>query len=200
MERKTGGLENMAQYNLKKDLNYLFAVEDKDGRFIVNAVGNVTASFPFLTEASSKLVTPFYLVKDNECGAISPNAVVVNGYTPERHVIPSVPMELRNLRMPTVALNISKDRYEKAISYVPILADVHHQTKPDGGITLFLPIIAFDADATFLHQNVFKGDTIEVIGELKFTKVSSLRTVPALWANDVRKVREAKRNVEGATV
>ena len=62
MERKTGGLRNMAQYNLKKDLNYLFAVEDKDGRFIVNAVGNVTASFPFLTETSSKskLVTPFY--------------------------------------------------------------------------------------------------------------------------------------------
>jgi hypothetical protein len=59
-----------------------------------------------------------------------------------------------------------------------------------------LPFIAFDADAVYLHQNVLKGDTISMIGELKLTKVGDLRNTLALWCNDVRKIRDAKRNTQ----
>ena len=179
----------------KKELNYLFAIHDDHDRNIVQCVGNTTDNFPFLCKGSNKLVTPFYLVQNNVRGATSSNNVVINGSEETPFATPSVPVELRNLRMPTVAINITRERHEKAIQYVPAMKDIPFQSKPDGGVVLFLPFIAFDSDAVYLHQNVFKGDTISIIGELKLTKVANLRNVPALWCNDVRKIRDAKRNV-----
>lgn len=187
--------------NYFKNPNYLFGIVDSDKRNIVNAVGNVTGNFPFLTETQSgRLVTPFYLNEGIKLGAVSPNAVVINGMTKENYAIPSVTQELKNLRLPTMAVNISTDRYEKAVTYVPMLSEVSHQFKQDG-IVLFLPILAFDENAVFLHKQILKGDTIGAIGELKLTKVGSLRATPILWLNDVQKIRVANRNnISGASV
>jgi hypothetical protein len=189
--------------NYFKHPNYFFAAKTEDGRVIANCVGNVTNNFPFLTETQSgKLVTPFYLNEGVKLGAVSPNAVILNGMTKEVYKIPTVAQELKNLRLPTVALNISVDRYEKAVSYAPILSEVSRQFKEDGsGIVLFLPILAFEENAVFLHKQVMKGDTISATGELKLTKVGSLRATPILWVNDVQKIRIANRNnMEGASV
>lgn len=187
---------------LTKDLNYLFATEDVHGRTIVIATGNVTAGFPFLYNGKNKVTTPFYLECKNDAGekiqgAITNGShVVVNGNNMLDIEVPKVAAELRNLRLPTVAVNISAERYEKALKYAPALKDISHSTKPSGGITLFLPFLAFDADAVFLHQNVLQGDTVTICGTLERTSVGNLREGQQMvWCNDVRKIREAKRNL-----
>ena len=187
---------------LTKELNYLFATEDVHGRTIINATGNVTAGFPFLYNGKRSVATPFYLESTDESGkkiygAITDNShVVVNGSNLLEVDVPKVAAELRNLRLPTVAVNISVDRYEKALEYAPKLKEISHIKKPTGGVTLFLPFLAFDADAVYLHQNVLQGDTITITGTIEPTTVGTLRkNQQMVWCNDVRKIREAKRNL-----
>lgn len=185
-----------------KELNYLFATEDVHGRTVVIATGNVTAGFPFLYNGKNRVTTPFYLETKNDAGekvqgAITNGShVVVNGSNFLDVEVPKVAAELRNLRLPTVAVNISSERYEKALKYAPALKELSHTKKPSGGITLFLPFLAFDADAVFLHQHVMQGDTVTISGTLEGTTVGNLReNQQMVWCNDIRKIREAKRNL-----
>lgn len=159
-------------------------------------------SFPFLCEGTKGLVTPFYLTDGTNIGAVSSTNVTVDGKGIRTKVtVPSVPCILKNLRVPTVAANISQANYDKAVLYLPELAEIPKQTKPDGGLTLFVPIIAFKDDAIFLHQYVGKGDTLDVLGELKVTKIAAFnRTIPALWVIDVRKIKTARSNLQGEAV
>ena len=184
----------------KKEKSFGFGVEST-GRNINYMVGNLTIGFPFICETDSKYITPFYLVDGSNVSATAPNhCVVFRGEEKEAYTPPAVDLKLKNLRVPTIALNISEKRYLRMVDFCPSIKELNKQVKPEG-VTLYVPIIAFDENAVFLHQNCMKGDTIVVIGDLKATKITAFnRTVMALWVEDVQKVSTARRNMEGVAV
>ena len=187
---------------MAREMNYLFGVKAEDGRKLLSVVGNTTAGFPFLCEGSKGLITPFYLNDGYNIGSISKNTVIItNGKQP--YACPEVACTIKNLRVPTIATNISEVNYDRATKFLPEVRDIPKNTKPDGSLTVFVPIIAFNDDAVFLHKNVGKGDTVQFLGELKLTKISSIdRTILALWCIDVRKIKTARGNLmkEGESI
>lgn len=187
---------------MAREMNYLFGVKAEDGRKLLNVVGNTTAGFPFLCEGGKGLITPFYLNDGVNTGSVSKNTVIVRA-SKAPYACPDVACTLKNLRVPTIAANISEANYEKAVNFLPEIGDIPKSIKPDGGITVFVPIIAFNDDAVFLHKCVGKGDTVAFLGELKPTKITALnRVVLALWCIDVRKIKTARGNLlkEGESV
>lgn len=177
-------------------------VVNADGKEFLYAVGNVTGDFPFLAETEKgTIVTPFYLHDGNEIGMVSGHAVYYPFSKKEEFNIPKVKATLKNLRIPTVALNIPSEKYNRIINYSEAFSTMYKNSKDNGDTTVFVPIVAFDEDAIRLHKEVAKGDTIIVFGELRLTKINAVgKAQMALWVTDVRKDRTAKRNLTGATV
>jgi hypothetical protein len=199
--------KKMVERNLKggrqmsKGNNDAFVL-NAEGKEFLYAVGNVTLDFPFLVETESgKLVTPFYLQEGELIGAVSGKSVYFPSYKKEEYQAPKVKAILRNLRVPTIALNISTEKYDRIAELSSLFSVIPKQKKPTGYTTVFVPMVAFSDDALRLHKEVSKGDTVILFGELKETLIRALgKTIMAVWVSDVRKERTARRNLKGAIV
>lgn len=182
-------------------MNDAYIIKAADKQFLY-AVGNITNDFPFLAETDSgKIVTPFYLDNGDKIGMVSGKPVTYQSSKKESCEVPEVEHILKNLKVPTIAVNIPDDRYKKVCTYSKEFESLYKQKKDGGNTTVFVPIVAFDEDAIRLFKEVSKGDTISIFGELKPTLIKSVGwKKPTVWAQDVRKVRTAKRNLTGAVV
>jgi len=177
-------------------------VLNNNGKEFLYAVGNVTGDFPFLVETESgRLVTPFYLDDGADIGMLSGRGVYYPFSQKQEYEAPKVKATLKNLRVPTVALNLSNEKYERIVGLSHTFSLIPKSKKPNGDTTVFVPLVAFNDDALRLHKDVSKGDTVIIFGELKETLIKALgKTIIAVWVSDIRKDRTAKRNLTGATV
>lgn len=180
--------------------NGAYVMTTSSGKEILYGVGNITGSFPFLTETESGLiVTPFYLMEGNKIGMsnIGNNGITYSGKDKVLIKVDEVEPLIKNLRLPTVALNITEAHYKKVLKHSEEFKGLSY--KRNGiGITVFVPFLAFGDDAIMLYEKVLKGDTITIFGELKKTSIRGVsKTVVACWVTDIQHLRVSQKNLKG---
>lgn len=186
----------------KKTPNSLFAFKTNDDRIILTIVGNVTDGFPFLCKGSTKYVTPFYLKngETGEIGATSSNTVTIQSSSEVPYAASNVEPLLKNLRIPTVAVNISQAEYARVLEYAPEVGELS-KTVQGTKVTVFVPFVAFDGDAIHLHQEVLKGDRVAMTAVLKRTAINIVdRKILAAWVERIDLINQSKKNLTAASV
>lgn len=150
--------------------------ELKDGSIYLNAVGNLTMDIPFLVQYNKVFATPFYLVEKNKTGVVQG---IPKKFQDDKGCFSTLNLEKvepkkKNLRIPSIAVNLSKTQYEKLSSNQNFASLKYAENEK--GITVFIPFAIFDKSAIALHSETVKGDTIAVQGVLKLAEVFGKNT------------------------